>query len=704
MSQNSRTQEHKSTSAQGKILVTCALVFLCSLVGCKTTEFIYRSSVDDNAAVWLNQTGAIEVVAAYEGDQKLYIYFRVFLKDRDQTKDFYGVSSWLEYLEIEEEGWYEDSQLEIIDKKEFTESVVSLNELVVLGSVHWENFRRELIHRIAPKEKETATVTMYDGRDQAVYYGEDDQLIISDIAEKPISIKIGRMLGAEEMTNYTLEVLQSYLNDLEIENETMLIIKGNNGTAWSPFVYVDRSRRLAINIKTDRHLERYSGNKFLSGTKAADQLLWKGHIWGVLKRPFSSAFRLLSWGKGAAYDIVRPKKLMFIAQSPLPPVNTSEGMDLKEWEGKLDRLIKEKAYEGTIDFLIGGEEFFPRFIEAISAAQKSIDIRIFIFDNDDYGVRMADILKKKSNEGIKVRVLLDGMGVVMGEEEVSKTIPAGYVPPRSMISYLQKNSKIKVRVRPNVWFKADHTKTLTIDNKISFTGGMNIGREYRYDWHDLMMEVNGPIVSEIIRQFSIAWDHAGKLGDLAYIQNMIRPKPVDVVEGGGYSIRPVLTKVNDPQIFKAQIEAIRNSRKYIYIHNSYFSDNTILYELIMARRRGVDVRVILPIKGNHEIMNKSNIVTANIMFKHGIRVYFYPSMTHIKAGVYDGWLCTGSANFDKLSFRDNLEFNLATSDPRAVNILLERLFEKDFKKSKEMKSLIKQSFKDRIAEFFAEQL
>jgi len=129
-----------------------------------------------------------------------------------------------------------------------------------------------------------------------------------------------------------------------------------------------------------------------------------------------------------------------------------------------------------------------------------------------------------------------------------------------------------------------------------------------------------------------------------------------------------------------------------------------LYELIKARRRGVDARVILPVHGNHEIMNKSNIITANIMFKHGIRVYFYPGMSHIKAAIYDGWLCTGSANFDRLSFKDNLEFNLATSAPEPVQEVLDRLFLPDFEKSMEMTKPLKSNLRDRVAEFFAGQL
>jgi cardiolipin synthase len=125
---------------------------------------------------------------------------------------------------------------------------------------------------------------------------------------------------------------------------------------------------------------------------------------------------------------------------------------------------------------------------------------------------------------------------------------------------------------------------------------------------------------------------------------------------------------------------------------------------VKARRRGVDVRVILPYHGNHEVMNASNVHTANIMFRNGIRVFFYPKMSHIKAAVYDGWFCAGSANFDRLSFRENVEMNVATSHAPLVDTILEQLFDADFNRSVEMKEALQSGVKELIAEFLAEQL
>lgn len=439
--------------------------------------------------------------------------------------------------------------------------------------------------------------------------------------------------------------------------------------------------------------------------RVADNVIIDSHLIGGLTRPFSYSFRALTWSRDMAYQTVTtlPAILVYPRNTDILPLFEGEPMDLVDFEEYLKKLTSRDSLKGSMTFLIDGEEFFSRLLEEIEGAKSSIDIRIFIFDNDDYAVKVANLLKEKSRQGVNVRVLLDATGQILGEGKVSDDLPEGFVPPHSMAAFLKKDSNIQVRIRPNVLFKADHTKTITIDQRLSFIGGMNIGREYRYDWHDMMVELDGPALSEIIYEFNLAWEHASVWGDFSLVLAKMKQKRLDI-KGDGVSLRMLYTRVNNPELFRAQLEAIRRAQKNIWINNAYFSDNDILHELISARHRGVDVRVIFPVKGNHEIMNKSNIVTANILFRNKVRVYFYPGMSHIKAAVYDGWLCTGSANFDVLSLRDNLEMNVATSDVETVERIKRRLFEKDFARSHLMIEPLDSSFSDVIAEIIAERL
>ena len=92
------------------------------------------------------------------------------------------------------------------------------------------------------------------------------------------------------------------------------------------------------------------------------------------------------------------------------------------------------------------------------------------------------------------------------------------------------------------------------------------------------------------------------------------------------------------------------------------------------------------------------------MLEHGIRVYVYPGMSHVKAAVFDGWACLGSANWDKLSFRTNRELNIATSDRATVDELLERLFERDFEAAVELTEPFPERWSDHLAELLADYL
>ena len=391
-----------------------------------------------------------------------------------------------------------------------------------------------------------------------------------------------------------------------------------------------------------------------------------------------------------------------LEQTAVPPEANRPGMNLNEWENDLDRILRAPSSNGTIEFLIDGHEYFPRLETAIHNAQESVDVRTYIFDNDDYAVRVADLLKFRSAD-IDVKVLLDGFGALLGTQTDPENMPANFSPPLSMQNHLRRGSRVKVRTHTNPWFTGDHVKSTIIDGELAFVGGMNIGREYRYDWHDMMMAVTGPVVNILQRDSDKAWNRASLLGDFAVAAHLLT-RGESQTQTQGYPVRALFTREHDSQIYRTQLEAIRRSQSYIYIENPYVSDDRMLYELARARRRGVDVRIILPAEGNHETMNRSNKIAINTMLNNGIRVYLYPGMTHIKAAVYDGWACMGSANFDKMSLEINKELNLSTSDQDTVDTLLDRLFIPDMELSAELHTAPETNWTHRLAEIVADEV
>jgi cardiolipin synthase len=425
-----------------------------------------------------------------------------------------------------------------------------------------------------------------------------------------------------------------------------------------------------------------------------------------INRPVSHIGSLASYALKSTGGLLRRVAIatlqMPALSNEIPEVSYAEPMDLDAFEKTLDDATGTRQDLGRIKFLVDGDEYFCRLMNSIDNAKESIDIRTYIFDNDDYAVEVADRLKERS-EDLRVRVMLDSLGNMMAMQADSETMPTDHRVPLSIRMYMEHESDVEVRNITNPWATGDHTKTTIIDKKIAFVGGMNIGREYRYDWHDLMMEVSGPVVDKLQHESDKAWARASIFGDFANFVAFAKGKKQHA-DKDGYPVRVLQTRNFDSDIHKAQIAAIQNAQSYILIENAYFSDDRTIYELARARRRGVDVRVIIPSAGNHGPLNASNKVTVNTLLEHGIRVYEYPGMSHVKAAIFDGWASVGSANFDKLSLKVNKELNLATSDPTTVRALMDQVFIPDMMMSKEINTPVEVTVATYIAEIIVDEL
>lgn len=357
-----------------------------------------------------------------------------------------------------------------------------------------------------------------------------------------------------------------------------------------------------------------------------------------------------------------------------------------QFEQMLDQADFPRAESGSLKWLVDGPEFFPEVDRQIEAAQHSIDVQVFIFDNDDIGVRYADVLKRKSGE-VPVRVLFDDLGTTFAYQSAPETRgPRGFSPPADMARHLREASGVRVRRTLNPWLVGDHTKLLVFDQRSAILGGMNIGREYYSEWHDLMVRVEGPVVRTLAADFKQAWRKAGPLGDFALLHGppVFRPS---VPVSGAIPLRVLRTDAaaGRLEILNSTLLAIRGARKRIWIQTPYFGYADVTQASAAAARRGVDVRLIIPAAGDSTIMDAGNRASARILIQAGAKVYQYPKMTHMKVMICDDWASVGSANFDTLSFRINRELNLAFSDAAEIKRLEKKVFLPDFRKSRRIR-------------------
>ncbi len=430
--------------------------------------------------------------------------------------------------------------------------------------------------------------------------------------------------------------------------------------------------------------------------EAIQKIVLEGSLVSLIRNPFSSTRKGFSMLRNRSKIIVDSGIRHFTQTTP--PPRTAISID-----DALNALGYPKPIPGQLNFLIDGKAFFDDLHRSVRSAQKRVDTQIFIFDNDDVATSYADLLREKSAH-IRCRVLFDELGSLSNWWiDPDSPMPHNHRPPASMINYLKDNSHVKVRVSRNPWLVADHTKLILIDRKIAYLGGMNIGREYRYDWHDMMVRIQGPVVTALQNNFDRSWRLQGGLGDWT-IPFHRRLKHRTTLARGEIGIRILKTTPGHNDIKNAMLTAIRMSQKRIYLHVAYFTSDVFLRELIKARQRGVDVRMIFPVKIDSALLNTGNRAAARKLVEHGAQVFLYPKASHTKALVVDDWACLGSANLDALSLRINTELNIAFSDPSTVKRLIKELFTKDFKKSKHLTRRDVRNWMDSPAKIIAEQL
>ena len=572
--------------------------------------------------------------------------------------------------------------------------------VTVLDQESWRGHSQRAREQLVPKEPgQGVYVQLMDG-ERVLLRDSKGRIQPHSLQEIPEEANIVGRYNAHEFAIQMARSVESELTSRYPEQTCFLGVYLS--VSFEPrFILFDFSRRTCVVLHGPLEMGAEDGTIPLSSElKILTALLVESHVYALLKNPVSTVGRFFNTGVQSFARLATPRLPSF--DTSAPALTGTGGMDLVQWETYLDKVTGTKRDLGSMSLLIDGENFFPLFRRRMEEAGESVYLRVCIFDNDDVAVDIADLLKRISGE-VKVRVLTDRLSTQTAALALPTTLPEGFTPPRSMPKYLRRDSRVRVRVFLNPWLSSDHGKVFLIDRRFAYLGGMNIGREYRYEWHDMMVELEGPIVSALERDFRRAWAHASVLGDLAYVGSAasgpLRPEPRSRDTGRRrIELRRLYTRTGALQIRRAVLEGIRRAERLVYLENPYLYENAVAAALVEARRRGVDVRVVLPLGTDNPGGDSSNFVTANYLIENDVRVYIYPGMTHVKALIIDGWACIGSANFNHLSLRLNQEVNVATSDAATVEELRCELFEVDFEKSHELREPIPVGWTDHVVE------
>ena len=576
-------------------------------------------------------------------------------------------------------------------------------EATVVSGAEWNRLITNLVQVLTPAAPGHAIY--YEGlfADRLLYRDTSGVARFGSVELPPPGVVTDRRLSLEE----TLATLARRVEqDLVAKHptESLFLLLAPNARRFPQALLLDRRERQCVWISPAALYDNTElGFGWSTTAQGLRAVVLESHGWALLKNPVSSLARL---GDLAVQTVVRFTRLPFPKpSSKYPPLNEGPGMDLKEWDAWLNQYTGTRNEEGSLELQIDGEKFFPRLKQAIAQATNYVHFEVYIFDRDDVGVSVADQLKQRSSE-VEVKVIVDRLGTIAsGAAPPGTPLPEGFVAPGSICSYLQENSRVDVRPFLNPWFSAAHTKLIVVDGTHAWLGGMNIGREYRYEWHDLMVELQGPIVGTLENQFQHDWAHEGPLGDLSYVAELTRsPRAVPAVqpETPWIKLRLLPTKTAWKPFSVAVQGAIRKAQSYLYLENPYLFDKRVIMAAVRARNRGVDVRVVMPRVNDMKVGGRSNLVLANYLLEHGVRVYFYPGMSHVKALLVDDWACLGSANLNHLSLRLCQEQNVATSDPAFCKKLKQELFQLDFDRSYELTEPVSIEWVDFMADLLLE--
>jgi cardiolipin synthase len=311
---------------------------------------------------------------------------------------------------------------------------------------------------------------------------------------------------------------------------------------------------------------------------------------------------------------------------------------------------------------------------AVEAARHHVHFEYYLFQPDATGRRFLELLRGKASEGVEVRLLLDAVGTRnLTSEHLKPFVGAGgqvgwFLPLRAF----KRIQALHLR---------NHRKIAVIDGNLAFTGGANIGDEYRgrrarrAHWRDTHLQVQGPAVHHLQEVFAEDWWFATetKLTQDAYFP----PLP----PAGQAVVHVVASGPDDPAraIHATLFHAIATAQKRVWIATPYFvPDEPIAMALETAARRGVDVRLLVPNRSDHPLADRAGESFLPVLLEAGGRVYRYEAgMLHSKLVAIDGrWGTLGSANMDIRSFRLNFEVNLIVLSPEITGHI-EAIFERD---------------------------
>ncbi len=376
--------------------------------------------------------------------------------------------------------------------------------------------------------------------------------------------------------------------------------------------------------------------------------------------------------EGSWYTKRTKKKMLSITERIKDGLEEREAIDFEDsYAEKQSKYIEDFAYSPPVrntrsKYFSCGEEYFESMLMDLKSAKKSIFLEYFIIKESHMWNEIKAVLAEKSACGVDVRVIYDDFGSI---DKISK----------KEIKALKAQG---VRIKPfNPFIPAislllnyrDHRKICTIDTKIAYSGGVNLGDEYinrekRFGhWKDSGIALYGEGAYSLEVFFLTLWEYITNEK-----QTLVKPQ-YEPFDGGvyqSYTDSPVDGENVGANVY---MNIISRAQKYVYISTPYFVVNEEMMTVISnAAKSGVDVRIVVPCIPDKRIVNQATKSYYSRLIRAGVKVYEYKrGFNHSKIVVSDDKIATvGSVNFDFRSFYLSFECGVwMYNTPTVLDIL-----------------------------------
>ncbi len=447
------------------------------------------------------------------------------------------------------------------------------------------------------------------------------------------------------------------------------------------------------------------------GVKPSKSLSW---ILICFFFPFLGVFAFLLFGinrrKIKFFELKETKKRKNYIKSTF---DNQENKNTEELKDNKSKKISDLIYNNTgipldinndLTILKNGKETFESIFEAIKNAKEFIHLQYYIIEEGKILSELIALLKEKRKENVEVKILYDAIGSFNLKSKIKKELKEVGIEIHPEMPLRYGNFIFTLNFR-------NHRKICVIDNKIGFTGGVNITDEYINDddflgiWQDAHIKLEGDAVYNLHKTFLRDYYYATEK-DLS--KNEKYTKKYKATTNSKIQIVSSGPDYDQSVVMQQYLSFINLAEKSICVMNPYFIPTfSILEAFKIAALSGIKVMLVLPKKGDSRVATYSMYSYFEDLLKAGVEIYVRDDFAHSKVIFIDDEIASiGSTNFDCRSFEHNYELNAIIFDEKATSEIREEFNKRKSKATKiNLEEFLNRSNKqktlERLCRFFS---